>query len=139
MFESFKNFFKKKKDYIVFNIDFDKYTNNNKVLCYEDFYKVTGILETIEEIRKANNQGKYHYKNVQANSETYKKIEEVLKYNLIKTKNKFSKFYKETYLTKKFAWDCLMWSPYTNEKLQYGEIKILLPNNKEFVKVKEGE
>lgn len=122
-------------DVIVILLNFDELIKNKNLLCYEDFYKETGIMNIVKDI--SNREGKYHYQNIQANELTIKKIDDILRNNLINTKNKFSKMYKEKYLETVSAMDRLMWSPKIVNQIDENIIKIILPNNKDFAEVKE--
>jgi len=136
MFNFVKKIFNKtKSDSVIIKIDYSLLEKQKDILNYEDVYKKIGIWNYIIQMAEENEFKKFHYKNIQANTKTYEKLQEILKDNLLHTKNRFSRMYKEKYLLNSHALDSLQWSPYTNNKLNDDEIKIILPNNPEFVKV----
>jgi len=129
-----KLFMKKEKIYTLSNNIFD----NKNILCYEDLYKATNIMEDIKIMLKQNKFNKYHYQNIQANSNTIMKCNKLIHFNLIKTKNKYSRNYTEHYLKNMAAMDSLLWAPKTNNKLKDNCILVLLPNHKNFINVTKG-
>lgn len=138
MFSFITKIFKKIKcepDFAIIKIDYSLLKKKKDVLGYEDVYKKIGVWNYILQLIEVNKFKKFHYKNIQANMNTYKKLQEILRDNLLHTHNKFSRMYKEKYILSMQAWDSLQWSPYTNETIQDDEIKIILPNNPEFVNV----
>ena len=138
MFDKIKKIFSKNKDLVEFDIDFNKFKDNKDIVCYDELYKALEIMKTVDKIRSENNLGKYHYKNIRTNKKTCEKIEELLKYNLLNTKNKFKKRYKEKYLLSMFSMDCLMWSPFIQDDIKDDKIVIILPENKDFTEVEKG-
>lgn len=137
MFEKIKSLFKKKNYFVDIKFDSEKYIKDKNVVCYSDFYTITGILDIIKQQNVENNLGQYHYKNIQANKKTCEAIYNLLKYNLKNTKNKFKRMYKDEYLDKQIAMDNLMWAPFINDRVEDNVIKVLLPNHSEFMKVEE--
>ena len=138
MFDKIKKIFNKNKELMKFKINLNEFKDNKDIICYEGLYKALGIVEAIDKIRSENKLGKYHYKNVRANKKTCEKIEELLKYNLLNTKNKFKKMYKEKYLLSMFSMDCLMWAPFLQDDIEDNEIVVILPENKDFINVEQG-
>lgn len=126
------NIFKKKdKTYKEFNVK--KLYNNNKLYSWEDIFKETNILETIKNLNTSNS--KYHYNNIRANEKTINKLDDMLLNNLIETKNEYSKVYTKEYLRKKHSMDSLCFAPSIDETIGDNIIKLLLPNNKDFINV----
>ena len=80
---------------------------------------------------------KYHVDNIRCNSKTYDKIMQTLKYNVVKTKNKYSKMYKEQKLHSMVAFDSLMFGPSIREDIKDDYIKIILPGDKNYKNVKK--
>ena len=70
-------------------------------------------------------------------SKTYDKIMQTLKYNVVKTKNKYSKMYKEQKLHSMVAFDSLMFGPSIREDIKDDYIKIILPGDKNYKNVKK--
>lgn len=126
MFKLFKN---KKDTFRSYTLD--NLFNDKKILSWEDVYIKTGILDHVKEINDKET-GKYHYKNVRANENTINKIDDFLLDNLLHTKNKYSRMYKEHYLKSKHAMDSLCWAPFSDEKIKDNVIVMLLPDNKDF-------
>ena len=135
MFELIKKLFKPKPTFIILNIDYKPLKRNKNILTYESFYEAVGVWPYLMEMVEKSEFKKFHYKNIQANTNTYKKIQEMLRDNLLHTRNKYSKHYKEKYILNMQAMDSLQWSPYTNNNLKDDEIKILFDNNEEYVQV----
>lgn len=131
--------FKRKKDYFVYELENLLDKPDKTLVCYADLYKKLGIFLKLEELKVVSHESKYHYKNVRANEKTITKIEAALKNNLIKTKNKWSKVYKETKLTSMAAWDSLMFAPFCDNKIKDDVIVVLDPTNKEYTKLSEEE
>ena len=126
------NIFKKKdKTYKEFNIK--KLYTNNKLYSWEDVFKKTGIFETIKNLNI--DDSKYHYNNIRANEKTVNKLDDMLLKNLIETKNKYSEVYTKEYLRKKHSMDSLCFAPSIDETISDNIIKLLLPNNKDFIHV----
>lgn len=119
--------FKRKPTYKDFTID--NTVLNRKAVSYGDIFIKSGLHEYI-----LNNYpgGKYHYKNIRANSSTINLLDTALETNLIKTKNKYSKFYKEKALKYMAAFDRLMYAPFVDETIPDNTLRMLLPNHKEF-------
>lgn len=119
--------FKRKPTYKDFIID--DTVLNKKAVSYGDIFVKAGLHEYI-----LNNypDSKYHYKNIRANSSTVSLLDTTLETNLIKTKNKYSKFYKEKALKYMAAFDRLMYAPFVDETVPDNTLRMLLPNHKEF-------
>lgn len=130
------NIFKRKKD-DIHSYNLTTLYNDKKVLCWEDLYKAIGIMDAVKEINDKET-GRYHYKNIRANEKTINKLDEFLLDNLVNTKNRFSKMYKEKYLRSKHAMDSLCWAPFSDNNIQDDVIVMLLPNNKNFTTQIEG-
>lgn len=116
-------------------IDYTPFQKDKSIICYEDFYIKSGVYEYINEMVKANNGKKYHYSNIQANETTINMIDELIEEHLVKTKNKYSKVFKEDYLKTMAAMDRLQWSPKINNTIRNDFIKIILPGNPEYTPV----
>ena len=132
MFNFIKNFFKKTTN--IYNIN-DKTYKNKKILCYYDLYKNVGIMNDIEKMIEKNEFKKYHYANIQANYNTILKLDSLIRDNLKKTKNKWSRMYKTNILESMAAMDALQWAPKINNDLENDQVLIILPNNKNFINV----
>ncbi len=128
----FKNLFSKKT--VSFKIT-DEVMKNKRILFYEDLFKVLGITTVLEELRAENENKKYDYKNVRANNCTIQKINAFLTNNLVYTKNKWSKMYKEQKLHVIASFNQLMWSPFTDNTIADDEIVVLKPKHKNFTQV----
>lgn len=128
----FKNLFSKKT--VSFKIT-DEVMKNKRILFYEDLFKVLGITTVLEELRAENENKKYDYKNVRANNCTIQKINAFLTNNLVYTKNKWSKMYKEQKLHVIASFNQLMWSPFTDNTIADDEIIVLKPKHKNFTQV----
>lgn len=128
----FKNLFSKKT--LSFKIT-DEVMKNKRILFYEDLFKVLGMTAAIEELRAENENKKYDYKNIRANNCTIQKINAFLTNNLVYTKNKWSKMYKEQKLHVIASFNQLMWSPFTDNTIADDEIVVLKPNHKNFTRV----
>lgn len=128
----FKNLFSKKT--LSFKIT-DEVMKNKRILFYEDLFKVLGMTAALEELRAENENKKYNYKNVRANNCTIQKINAFLTNNLVYTKNKWSKMYKEQKLHVIASFNQLMWSPFTDNTIADDEIVVLKPNHKNFTQV----
>lgn len=128
----FKNLFSKKT--LSFKIT-DEVMKNKRILFYEDLFKVLGMTAAIEELRAENENKKYNYKNIRANNCTIQKINAFLTNNLVYTKNKWSKMYKEQKLHVIASFNQLMWSPFTDNTIADDEIVVLKPKHKNFTQV----
>lgn len=111
--------------------------NDKKIYCFGELYEKLGLDTYIEEMKKSNEFNKYHVDNIRCNSKTYTKIIQMLKYNLIKTKNKYSKMYKEPKLNTMVAFDALAFGPSIKEDIENDCIKVILPGNKDYKNVKK--
>ena len=128
----FKNLFSKKT--LSFKIT-NEVMKNKRILFYEDLFKVLGMTAAIEELRAENENKKYHYKNIRANNCTIQNLNGFLTNNLVYTKNKWSKMYKEQKLHSIASFNHLMWSPFTDNTIADDEIVVLKPNHKDFTQV----
>lgn len=128
LFDLFK---KKNKDIISY--DLNTIFSNKKVFGWGDVYEAIGMMDAVKTINEKET-GKYHYKNVRANENTIRKIEDLTLNNLTKTKNKFSKMYKPEYLKRKHAMDSLCWAPFSDKTIKDDIIVMLLPEHKDFTK-----
>lgn len=139
MFKKIKNFFNKRKieNYRIYTINYDNMKNDKTILTFQDFYIKTGVMLSIEKIVETSQYHKYHYKNLRANKNTCLKIRELLKHNLLNTKNKYKRMYKEKYLLNMLAVDDLYWGPYVDDSINDDKIIVLLPTHKDFVIVTE--
>lgn len=133
MFNKLLNLFKNNK-YVFIKPEENFYENKN-VICYVDLYNLFGVMPYIEDMVEKSEFGKFHNKNIKANSNTIKKFDNFIRNNLIHTKNKYSKIYKEKYLLSMAAMDALQWAPFIDNSLENDIIKIVLPESKDFVKV----
>ena len=134
MFNWLKNLFKKDENfYKVTKTIFD----DKKIICYHDLYTKIGIMKDIEIMITKNKFKKYHYQNIQANYNTIRKLDELIRFNLVNRKNKYTRMYNKQHLANMAAMDGLQWSPKTNNDLQDDIIRVILPNNKEFINVTE--
>lgn len=129
----FNKFFKHKFEKII-NIPEDIY-ENKKIFSHEEFYNSLGLIEYFNKMSEQNEFKKFHIYNVRANYKTQMKIYDFLKNNLIKTKNKYSRAYKEKALQMIAANDFLIWSPKTDENLKDNVIKIILPGHDDYTEV----
>ena len=111
--------------------------DDKKIICYHDLYTKIGIMIDIEEMIKQNKFRKYHYQNIQANYKTIRKLDELIRFNLVNSKNKYTRMYNKQHLANMAAMDGLQWSPKVNNSLEDDVIRVILPNNKEFVNVTE--
>ena len=119
--------FKRKPTYKDFTIN--NTVLNRKAVSYGDIFVKSGLYEYI---LSNYPDGKYHYKNIRANSSMVNLLDTTLETNLIKTKNKYSKFYKEKALKYMAAFDRLMYAPFIDETVPDNTLRMLLPNHKEF-------
>ena len=133
IFSRFLNLFKNKK-HVFIRIDENLY-KNKEIMCYIDLYNLFGVMSYIEDMVEKSEFKKFHNKNIRANSITIKKFDDFIRNNLIHTKNKYSKIYKEKYLLSMAAIDALQWAPFIDNSLENDIIKIILPESKDFVKV----
>lgn len=125
------------KDTKYIDLDFLSLHLNKKMLCYGDFYKECGVADVLKSLTNESKSFKYHYANIQANTETLEKIEKILLDNLLHTKNKYSRAFKEQYLKTMAAMDNLCYSPKSNDNLEDDVIMVLLPNNPHYIKIAE--
>ncbi len=128
----FLDLFKLKKHYKDFIISTE--VLNKKPICYGDVFK---ILKLDKEVEKLCLDGKYHYKNIRANSNTIKLLDTKIEYNLLKTKNMYSKIYKEKALKTMAAYDRLMFAPKEDNTIKDNIIRILLPTHKNYTEAIE--
>lgn len=135
MFDFIKKFFPKKEK--IYKLSNDIF-NNKKILSYEDLYENVNIMQDIKAMIEQNEFKKYHYQNIQANYNTIMKCDELIRFNLIKTKNKYSRVYTEHYLKQMVAMDSLLWAPKTNNALEDNCILVILPGNKNFINITKG-
>lgn len=134
IFNWLKSLFKRdEKLYTITKIIFD----DKKIICYYDLYTKMGIIVDIKEMIKQNKFRKYHYQNIQANYKTIRKLDELILFNLINRKNKYTRMYNKQCLANMAAMDGLQWSPKVNNSLKDDTIRVILPNNKEFINVTE--
>lgn len=133
MFNKLLNLFKNNK-YVFIKPEEDFY-KNKKIICYVDLYNLFGVMPYIEDMVEKSEFRKFHNKNIRANNNTIKKFDDFIRNNLIHTKNKYSKIYKEKYLLSMAAMDALEWAPFIDNSLENDIIKIVLPESKDFVKV----
>ena len=126
MFKLF-NIFKRKVNYKDFEITPE--ILKKKPLCYGELFKLLGMEDLIKSI--CLNE-KYYYTNIRANMSTVKALDNKLEHFLLKTKNKYSKFYKEKYLKSMSAFDRLMYAPKIDNTIADNKIRILLPNHPEY-------
>ena len=110
-----------------FIVDFD--TIKKKPICYGDLFKQLGMVDLVQKILV---DGKYHYANIRANSLTINILDTILKENLLKTKNRYSKMYRPKALESMSAFDRLMYAPKADESVPKNTIRVLLPNHKEY-------
>lgn len=127
MLKKILKLFKHTPKYKDFPINFQ--TLKKKPLCYGDLFKELGMVNLIEELTIG---GKYHYANIRANKLTVDILDSVLKENLCKTKNKYSKMYRKHALENMSAFDRLMYAPKEDESIPNNIIRVLLPNHKNF-------
>ncbi|MBR2240134.1 MAG: hypothetical protein IKO49_01100 [Bacilli bacterium] len=111
--------------------------SDKKIYCFGDLYQKLGLDKYIEQMKKSNNFNKYHVDNIRCNSKTYTKIMQMFKYNLIKTKNKYSKMYKEPKLHSMIAFDALAFGPSIKDDIEDNYIKVILPGDKNYRNVKK--
>lgn len=123
MLKWLKNLFK--NTYI--DLDVSSIYTDNKVYLYQDIYTKINFFKCIA-------KGPYHYKNVRANEQTIKLLNEKLEHNLFKTKNKYKRNYTDKYLQKIYGMDILVYAPYTDNSIPNNKIRIILPNNKLYEK-----
>lgn len=132
IFNLLKSYFSKnEKIYKLSKEIFD----DKKIICYYELYEKLGIMKNIEEMIQQNEFKKYHYKNIQANYKTIVKLDEFIRFNLVNRKNKYTRKYTKQCLANMAAMDGLQWAPKINNDLQDNIIRVILPNNKEFVNV----
>lgn len=134
MFDFIRKFMK--KDYKIYRLT-DIILEDKKIICYYDLYTKMGIMVDIEEMIKQNKFKKYHYQNIQANYKTIRKLDELIHFNLVNRKNKYARIYNKQCLANMAAMDGLQWSPKVNNSLEDDTIRVILPNNKEFINVTE--
>ena len=103
--------------------------HDKKILCYGDLYNKLNVFNS--EVKK------YHYKNIRCNVYTLKKIENLLKNNLLNTKNKYSRMYKEPKLLSILAFDNLMYAPFVDESVPNDCIIKLLDGHKKYIPIDE--
>ena len=125
MLNSLKKLFKNNTKLIKIS---DSIYSDKKIYCFAELY---------EQMKKSNEFDKYHVDNIRCNSKTYDKIMQTLKYNVVKTKNKYSKMYKEQKLHSMVAFDSLMFGPSIREDIKDDYIKIILPGDKNYKNVKK--
>lgn len=134
MFNWLKLLFKKdEKLYAITKTILD----DKKIICYYDLYTKMGIIVDIKEMIKQNKFRKYHYQNIQANYKTIRKLDELICFNLVNRRNKYTRIYNKQCLANMAAMDGLQWSPKVNNSLEDDTIRVILPNNKEFINVTE--
>lgn len=121
------NLFKRKKNYKDFVITPE--ILKKKPVCYGALFKALELDKAIEALCL---DGKYHYANIRANSKTIHLLDNATEQNLSKTKNKYSKIYKEHALKTMAAYDRLMFSPKADETIKDNVIRVLLPEHKEY-------
>lgn len=132
MFNFIKRFFT--KDHKIYKLT-NMILKDKKTFCYHDLYAKIGIMQDIEEMIKQNEFKKYHYQNIQANYNTIRKMDELIRFNLCNRKNKYTRIYNKQRLANMAAMDGLQWAPKTNNDLEDDQILVILPNNKDFVNV----
>lgn len=130
--------FKRDKTKKIINIPEEIY-KNKKIYSHEDFYKELGLLTYFEEMRKQSKFDRFHIYNVRANYDTCMRIYNFIQDNLLHTKNKYSKMYKEKPLKMIAAQDFLIWSPKTTDTLKDNIIQVILPGDKEYTEVQKDE
>lgn len=123
-------------DYIDFEITEDIY-KNKKLLCLEDVYTELGMLPDLNTVAGLSSTEKFDYHNIRANKDTQDKIYDAIKYNLIKTKNKYSRAYKEKYLESMCAMNFLCFSPFTDNTIPNEIIRLYTVENPDFIYSKE--
>lgn len=130
------NWFKKKsnKNQIIINID-ENIFKDKKILCFCDLYQKLGINDYITQMTRANQFGKWHYKNIQANYETCQKLDKLIRNNLVETKNRYSKLYAKKILETMAAMDSLQCSPKISDDLIDDTIRIILPGDNNYTDV----
>lgn len=134
MLDSLKKLFKNNTKLIKIS---DSIYSDKKIYCFAELYEKLGLNKYIEQMKKSNEFDKYHVDNIRCNSKTYAKIMQTLKYNIVKTKNKYSKMYKEPKLHSMVAFDSLMFGPSIREDVKDDYIKIILPGDKNYKNVKK--
>lgn len=132
MFNFIKRFFT--KDHKIYKLT-DMILDDKKIICYHDLYTKIGIIADIEEMIKQNEFKKYHYQNIQANYNTIRKMDELIRFNLCNRKNEYTRIYNKQHLANMAAMDGLQWAPKTNNNLEDDQILVILPNNKDFINV----
>ena len=134
MLNSLKKLFKNNTKLIKIS---DSIYSDKKIYCFAELYEKLGLDKYIEQMKKSNEFDKYHVDNIRCNSKTYDKIMQTLKYNVVKTKNKYSKMYKEQKLHSMVAFDSLMFGPSIREDIKDDYIEIILPGDKNYKNVKK--
>lgn len=134
MLDSLKKLFKNNTKLIKIS---DSIYSDKKIYCFAELYEKLGLDKYIEQMKKSNEFDNYHVDNIRCNSKTYDKIMQTLKYNVVKTKNKYSKMYKEQKLHSMVAFDSLMFGPSIREDIKDDYIKIILPGDKNYKNVKK--
>ena len=119
--------FKRKPKYKEFVVD--SYILKQKPFCYGELFKALGMDILVKDLCT---NGKYHYANIRANKATIESFDKMLKENLIKTKNKYSKLYRPKALESMSSFDCLMYAPKEDNTVADNIIRVLLPNHKEY-------
>ena len=88
------------------------------VICWGDLYETLGIAECLLAL------GKYDVKYILASADFQQTVNEKLKENILKSKDKRVKLYRKEARLKMWNWDCVCFSP-TTAKIEDG-IKITL-------------
>ena len=122
------NWFKRNPTYKDFTIMPDV-LKNKKIICYGNLFLSLGMEDLV---KKLCINGKYHYVNIRANKTTIDTLDKMLEEHLCKTKNKYSKMYKEKALLNMSAFDRLMYAPKEDTTIKDNIIRVLLPNHKEY-------
>lgn len=82
------------------------------VICWADLYEKLGITEYLLGLDPETKKY-YDVKYILANADFMQIVNEKLKENILKSKDKRVKIYKKEYRLRKWNWDCVCFSPTT--------------------------
>lgn len=107
---------------------------NKKIYSFLDFYEQPDIKKHLDKIIAKTNEEYFFVGNLRCNSKTIEKIKKYIKHNLCKTKNKYSRMFKQERLDIICAMDFLNYSPTTDETVPDDFLIALKPNHKDYSK-----
>lgn len=107
----------------------------DKSICsFLELYEKTNIKKHMDEIVKNTEENGFYVYNLKCNKNTYEKLSEFIKNNMLKSRKKEHRILNEKTRLVNIAMDNLIYSPHVIKDVKDDYIYILKRNNKDYVK-----